>query len=510
MRQTPTNTDTQTRRKISVFCWSVDTFLKAALALVLVASVQMLPLASGYDSAEARAKIHHLSPHNKVAHLRLVINKSETVKIDKAFAEIQIGNSEIADILPLTDTSFYILGKKIGATNLSIYDTDRNLISVMDLEISYDIPHLKAQIKRNLPTAKIRVSSLNGNILLTGTAPSAAAVQQAILIANQYAPKAVTSSISISASQQVLLEVRFIEASRTAGRELGIGFQSNGRGIIASTSANLLSGATPFGSFLGKILGAGFNADIIINALEERGLARRLAEPNLIALSGDTASFLAGGEFPFPVGAKDGEITIEFKKFGVGLSFSPTVLPDGIINLEIEPEVSQLDSTNTLRLNGFEIPSLIVRRAHTTVELRDGQSFAIAGLLQSNHTKSNSQLPWLGDVPVLGALFRSSSFQKEQTDLIIIITPHLIEPAAPGQKLASPLDSAFPANDVDFFLFGNVEITKDTLKYFKNGSQDPSAGHVIRGKQYTRRVSYMPTTQHQQTANNGAYNFNER
>jgi pilus assembly protein CpaC len=496
MWQQISNKQTYQLQKISsLFFGHTNIIIKAALALALILVVNLAPIISGNGEAQARTKIQRLTNQNKIDHIRLVINKSETIKIGNAFAEIQLGNSEIADVLPLSDTSFYILGKKIGATNLSIYDQDRKLIAVIDVEVSFDVPQLRSEIRKNLPNTKIRVSSLNGNILLTGTAPSASAVKQAGLIAEQFAPKAVTSSIAVSSSQQVLLEVRFIEASRTAGRELGVNFNANGKGVAAVTGVNLLSGSTPFGAFLGSILGgSGLNVDILIDALEDRGLARRLAEPNLIALSGDTASFLAGGEFPFPVGADNGEITIEFKKFGVGLTFSPTVLPDGIINIEIEPEVSQLDPTNTLRLNGFDIPSLIVRRAHTTVELRDGQSFAIAGLLQSNHSKALSQLPWVGDVPVLGALFRSSSFQKEQTELVIIITPHLVEPAAPHQKLASPLDSVSPANDIDFFLFGKVEVSKATLKFFENGGRTSSAGHIIKGKELVKPRPYLLTS----------------
>ncbi len=510
MRQHSTDKHIQPLQAAPVLTRAADAVLKTALALALILTVNLIPLSSGLSEAQAKIKIQHLTRKNKVDHLRLVMNKSETVKIDNAFSEIQLGNSEIADVLPLSDTSFYILGKKIGATNLSIYDSNRTLIGVMDVEVSYDVPQLRTQIKQNLPNSKIRVSSLNGNILLTGTAPSASAVKQATLIAEQFAPKAVTSSIAVSSSQQVLLEVRFIEASRTAGRELGVNFTARGKGIIAASGVSLLSGSTPFGAFLGKVLGGAINADVIIDALEDRGLARRLAEPNLIALSGDTASFLAGGEFPFPVGAENGEITIEFKKFGVGLTFSPTVLPDGIINIEIEPEVSQLDPTNTLRLNGFDIPSLIVRRAHTTVELRDGQSFAIAGLLQSTHSKALSQLPWIGDVPVLGALFRSSSFQKEQTDLVIIITPHLVEPAAPHQKLASPLDSASPANDIDFFLFGKVEVSKDTLKYFENGGRATTAGHIIKGKEYARPKTFLVSDLNSNNTYNEVYNSDER
>jgi pilus assembly protein CpaC len=200
-------------------------------------------------------------------------------------------------------------------------------------------------------------------------------------------------------------------------------------------------------------------------------LARRLAEPNLIAMSGDTASFLAGGEFPFPVAGKDDEITVKFKKYGVGLAFTPTVLANGLVNLKIEPEVSELDNANTMTVADTQIPTLVVRRAKTTIELRDGQSFAMAGLIQSNHSKNQNQLPWMGQVPVLGALFRSAAFQKEETDLVIIVTPRLVKPKVPGEKMHTPFDNHLASNDRDFFVNGVQEIKVQKTR--------PLHGHML-------------------------------
>jgi len=224
---------------------------------------------------------------------------------------------------------------------------------------------------------------------------------------------------------------------------------------------------------------------LLITALETKGLVRRLAEPNLIALSGDAARFLAGGEFPVPVAstATAGSlptVTIEFKKFGVELAFVPTVLSRGVINLRVEPSVSELDFTNAVQISGTTIPALTRRDARTTVELRDGQSFAIAGLLQTRNVQDVSQLPWIGSVPVLGALFRSNSYQQHETDLVIIVTPRLVAPAAPGQVLASPLDSRQPANDVDFFLNGQMEVRKRYTDYVNSGGEIKGPyGHII-------------------------------
>jgi pilus assembly protein CpaC len=206
-------------------------------------------------------------------------------------------------------------------------------------------------------------------------------------------------------------------------------------------------------------LGGAVKADVFVNALEEKGLARRLAEPNLIALSGDTASFLAGGEFPFPSSvASNGQISVDFKKFGVGLAFTPTVLANGKINLKIDPEVSELDSSNSVTMNGTTIPGLDIRRATTTVELRDGQTFMIAGLLQGQNLSDTQGLPWIGNVPVLGTLFRSEAYQKKETDLVILVTPRLVRPMVPGDKVATPFDNRRPASDAEFFLNGQQEV----------------------------------------------------
>jgi pilus assembly protein CpaC len=217
---------------------------------------------------------------------------------------------------------------------------------------------------------------------------------------------------------------------------------------------------------------------VALNALEEKGLIRELAEPNLVALSGDTASFLAGGEYPILVPQTLGLVTIEYKKYGVGLAFTPTVLREGLINLKIEPEVSELDQSHPVTVGGFNIPPLIVRRAATTIELRDGQSFALGGLLQNKSTTAQEQMPWVGDVPVLGALFSSKSYQKNETDLAIIVTPHLVRPIAPGTPLKTPLDNTLPANDVDFFLMGKAEVTPADVR-LAAGQTQAGVGHIL-------------------------------
>jgi pilus assembly protein CpaC len=453
------------------------------LAVILTAASL---LSSAPICGQALAEVtYRLGNPNNVHQLVISVNKSDVVRLDTTFGDLLVGNAEIADVVPLTTTSFYILGKKVGATRISIMSTEKVLLGVVDVDVSYDVAGLKARLNESVPGNQIRATSVNGKVLLTGLVPDSIALATALAVANQFAPDAVINSLSVRASQQVLLEVRFLEAARSAIRDLGVNWRALSNsgnfsgttglvtaatptiaapgfpGSVAAVAPDIIATSAPFGSFVAKVINSGnFSADIIIQALEERGLVRRLAQPNLIALSGDTASFLAGGEFPFPVQGQNNTIGIEFKKFGVGLGFTPTVLADGLINLKIAPEVSEIDPTQNIQVNGTVVPGLVVRRASTTIELRDGQSFAIAGLLQSTNIRNLSQLPWIGKVPVLGALFRSAHYQKQETDLVVIVTPHLAKPAIPGEQLASPLDSKLPSNDVDFFLKGNEEIDK--------------------------------------------------
>jgi pilus assembly protein CpaC len=335
----------------------------------------------------------------------------------------------------------------------------------------------------------IKVSSVNGRIMLSGSAADAATLDKAVMIARQFGPDPI-NTVQVMQPQQIMLEVRFIEVDRQASREFGVQWnmfgnktivnigdnQPPGRlpitgvGLNQSTqsqnvspvvAAGVLSGTAPFGFLISQLAGGANPVNLSINALEQKGLARSLAEPNLVALSGDTASFLAGGEYPIPVAGSFGQVTVDYKKYGVGLAFTPTVLNRGLINLKIEPEVSQIDTTHTIAVStGVAVPALIVRRASTTIELRDGQSFMIGGLLQTNNQNQLDQLPWLGTVPVLGTLFSSKSYQQNQTDLAIIVTPHLVRPTRPGDELRTPADDSLPPNDVDYFLLGKTELTR--------------------------------------------------
>jgi pilus assembly protein CpaC len=435
-----------------------------------------------FTPADASSPIRQLVTNGNLVHLQVTVDKAETVATDRDFSDVLVGNAQTADIVALTSKTLYILGKKVGTTSISLLSADKRVMGVISVEVTYDLEGLRSRLREHVPNSDITVSSIGGKVLLTGVVRDSVALSRALAIAEQVAPQAITNALSVRSSQQVLLEVRFVEADRETSREIGVGWDVFGKHINAATGISgftaggvplfgLASNSVPFGAAIARLLDNGTKADVIVQALEKRGLARRLAEPNLVALSGDTASFLAGGEFPFPVQAEDNKITVEFKKFGVGLAFTPTVLADGLINIKIEPEVSELDPTSSLRVGGVEIPSLIVRRAQTTIELRDGQSFAIAGLIHATNFKNQRQLPWIGDVPVLGTLFRSASFQKKETDLVIIVTPRLVKPKQPGEKLVTPLDGRVSSNDPEFFLKGEQER--------KIGKPQPEHGHIL-------------------------------
>jgi len=428
-------------------------------------------------AAPAQARVIELDVSSRSAAVSIPIGKSENVHTYGAFSDVVVADPDTADVVPLTDHSVSILGKKVGATRVSLYGEGKRLVGLVDVEVSYDTVRLGTEIARQFPHARIRVSSINGRLMLTGGAPDGITVDKAMTFAKQFGPD-VVNSIQVSEPQQVLLAVRFMEVSRTASRELGISWNVAAQNVSAITTGTLLSGNAPFGTVFAHVLKGTTNVDALIQALEERQVARSLAEPNLVALSGDTANFLAGGEFPFPVSASLGTTTIEWKKFGVGLAFTPTVLGNGQINLKIEPEVSQLDPTNVVQVGTVAVPSLIVRRANTTVELRDGQSFAMAGLLQNNNNANLEQLPWLGDVPVIGALLRSTQYKKKETDLVIIVTPHLVQPARPGDPLRVPTDNTVAANDGDLFLLGKAELTKPERRSFA-GVPRPLTGHML-------------------------------
>jgi pilus assembly protein CpaC len=394
----------------------------------------------------------------------VAIHKSQILKVDQAFADLLVGNPKIADVVPLTNRTVYVLGKAHGTTSLSIYGPGKTLLAILDVVVTHDVDGLKKRLFELMPDEKIEVRSVNNSVVLAGTLSTASRVQQAVALADQYAPGKVTNMLATKGSQQVMLAVRFAEMKRQAIKDLGINSQVFAR--IGGSTFSLLTGFPTSGaiaggtSILGTFIDGSTRVDALLDALEKKGVVRTLAEPNLIALSGETASFLAGGEFPIPVAqnvsAGSATITVEFKEFGVSLAFTPTVLTNTLISLEVAPEVSAIDAASSVSVNGLSVPGLTTRRAKTRIELNDGQSFAIAGLLQSEFKSQVDQLPFAGDVPVLGALFRSADYQADESELVIIVTPYLVKPVKPNE-LVLPTDTFVPPSELELFLLGKPE-----------------------------------------------------
>jgi pilus assembly protein CpaC len=388
---------------------------------------------------------------------RLEVGRGQSVVVeaDAPFATIVVADPEVAEAMATSNRSFFLRGKQPGTTTVLLYNASGAIAELIDVEVKLGLEELRADLKRLLPGEPIDVWPVHDGVFLDGRVTTAAAAQMALQVAERYVPGGVANGLSVGQSQQVMLEVRFLEASRSAVREIGFGNTIDANDFKTGTDGGTISGLAEKTVALFTNVG-GENIDVQIRALEEKGVIRTLAEPNLVALSGDTASFLAGGEFPIPVGNKDNEITIEFKKFGVSLDFTPTVLGDGLVNLRVRPEVSALDRANGIRASNIEIPGISVRRADTTVELHDGQAFAIAGLLQNNYSNDVRQTPWLGSVPILGSLFSSKRFQRNESELVIIVIPRLVQPAPHPDQLGSPLDAFSEPSESELFLLGKT------------------------------------------------------
>jgi pilus assembly protein CpaC len=397
--------------------------------------------------------------------LRLTVGKSTVLTVRKAISRLNIGSPEIADYNAISPTSILITAKKAGSTGLIIWD-DQNHSEVVNITVEADLGTLRRQIKESFPGLEISATPLNDTIALRGQVPSAQTAEQLVEMASTYAK--VHNFLEISGGQQVMLQVRFAEVSKSAIRNLGVtfggtdgvsAFSTNGIGSGTSafsgttpglglTTGTATSGVTLFGQ--GKVGAIAF--DYFVNALRQNGLVRVLAEPNLIATSGQTASFLAGGQVPIPVpqpGNGGSTITIEYHDYGVRLNFTPQVLGDSRIRLKVTPEVSDLDYSDAVSVAGTSVPGFTDRKVDTTVELGDGQSFALAGLLNDKTSATTTGIPFLDRIPVLGDLFSSVQYTRNETELVVLVTPRLVGamnpdqiPPLPGEKWRSPNDVA--------------------------------------------------------------------
>ncbi len=452
-------------------------------------------------------------PVPATARLRIIVGRTKVIRLRRAIKRVSVGNPGVVHVRVLDRRQVLLVARSLGSTNVTLWDHRGRVIGGLEVLVRADLTQLKARLYRILPGEKIQIHSARHSIVLTGTVTSpevkiqAAAVAQAFLGSSPRAVKPavppaagtkttttaaagaaktgaapqgqgaqVVNLLRVSGMTQVLLKVRFAEVHRSVTRRFtaNLGFLDLRGNFVFTLLNNLLSPATvsvsptgamslvdaalssqtgimggiPVNNNTGRILG-------FIDALKQNGMAKILAEPNLMTTSGVEAKFLAGGEFPVPVPGQDGTIRIEWKKYGVQLSFLPEVLADGMIRMKVAPEVAEPDTTTGVVIQNYTVPGVKTRRASTTVQLRSGQSFAIAGLFRNDMQETVGKVPLLGDIPILGLLFRSQSFIKHQTELVIVVTPYVVRPAdrKPGPL---PTDYLIEPSSFEWFLFGTV------------------------------------------------------
>ncbi len=412
--------------------------------------------------------------------LSLTVGKSVILSSPEPVKRVSLGSQDVADAIVLTPQQISVIGKAPGVTNLILWGPDDKVSAILDIQVSPDVSRLGEMIQKILPEEKnLHIDATHDSLTLSGTVSSTSSLSQALALAEVHSPKdgKILNLVEVAGVHQVMLEVRVAEMSKSMVRRLGFNFNYLMPGTNKGLGIGLLNQLTrlpdrllpsfsaPPGMEVSDPVNAIFRflskgrMTAFVDALKERGLLKVLAEPTLVTLSGKPANFLAGGEFPIPVpqpGAGGLAITVEYKPFGVGLHFTPSVLSNKKISMEVSPEVSDLDFSNAITIAGFVVPAITTRRISTTIELADGQSFAIAGLLKDDVREVVAKYPLLGDIPILGALFRSTSFRKNETELIVIVTPHLVRPLDMA-KQTLPTDQFIESDDFEFYLLGHLE-----------------------------------------------------
>jgi len=466
--------------------------LGVACALALLAGTS-LPATAAVDLAVTEQGIVHIgaagSDEQRIRTLDVELGKTMFFHTDFAVRRVSVGDPETLDVNVLSPRELSLVPKKIGATNLVLWETSGAPALVIDVNVGSNYGPIEHRIESVLGAPGVKVESAGESVVLTGTVASPVQAERAVAIAKAYFPGKgndhVVNAIEVGGNQSVMIEVIMAEMQRSLGRNMTVNFSSvieaggkiygfdNMLGSLMSIDDRsvALDPATIAKSFnftdridlAGSFINEGdFLIDFFIEAAQQQGLAKVLAKPTLLARSGQAASFLAGGEVPIPIaqGGAFGSITIEFKEFGVGVQFAPTVLGPDRIYLEVSPEVSQPDFTIATVSGGALIPGFITRKASTSVELADGQSFAIAGLLQDQVSSNVEKYPLLGDIPVLGTLFRSVKFQRNETELVMIVTPRVVKPLPAGQ-LHLPTDAYVAPNDFELYMLGALESQRE-------------------------------------------------
>lgn len=466
--------------------------MKRAAWAVLIAFAFVIVPPSGWAPANAGDEIVIGAGTTEAVPVHLPLFKSKLVRLPADVRDVMIANAKVADVIMKTPRLAYVVGTTIGFTNVVFLDANGEKVGGLDLDVELDIGSIERAIAVAVPDEDITVTTANYDIILTGTvsspeiAANAAQVAQLFLISTD-PPPTVVNLLGTRTKSQVLLKVRVAEMNRQVIKQFGFDLSARFRsgdttfGVISDTS--LGGNAGPIGAFTsgvevlegGNAVFQGLRA--VFDQLERDGLVKTLAEPSVTAISGEVARILVGGEFPIPVAQDNDTITIEFKEFGIALNFSPVVLDEDSISLQVQTEVSQLSAAGAITLTSITIPALTVRRASTTVNLPSGGSLVIAGLLQNDIRNNIDGFPGLKDIPILGTLFRSVDFQRDETELVITVTPYLVRPVG-DSALNLPTDGFAPASDVDLYFLGRL-----------HGTYAPSETHGATG--YEGPIGYI-------------------
>ena len=466
----------------------IPSALGKALLLAVLSSFTLLAVMPHYVMPVAQsAEIDS----DKSKFVRLGVGKSMVIRLPAATKDVIVGNPAVVDAIVRTQNRAYLFGRALGQTNVFFFDPEGRQILSLDIEVARDPLALQNLLDRAIPGTRITVDTLNDSVVLGGVAANPAEAQKAMDLAVQLVgdAKKVLSTIAITGREQVMLKVRVAEMQRNILKQLGVDIEA---AFSIGNFDGMFNSLTPFSlNSIGALndsshsvrVGSNSNyVDVTLTALERDGMLRTLAEPTLTAISGESAKFLAGGEYPVPVGADDNEVKIEFKPFGVGLGFTPVVMSEGQISMRINTEVSELSNENAITIasgtDEITIAALKVRRAETTVELPSGGSMIMAGLIQDTVKQHINGIPGLKNLPVLGTLFRSRDFQSDQTELVVIVTPYVVSPVNEKQ-LATPFERFNTPTDRQTILFGRLNKIYGIAGDGPKGTYHGNVGYIV-------------------------------
>ena len=402
------------------------------------------------------AEISQIKKDGSRSGIQLALGKSRLYQYSESIVRVSVADAAIADVMVMNPKQIYLIGKKVGSTNVFIWHKDDKLSS-LDVSVGIDAGSVQGLLEQLLPTEKnLRVSSAGDSLVLTGQLTDSSKVQQAVLIAQEFTEKKVLNMTTTGHLPQVLLEVKIAEVDKTVADSIGVQAQGS------NFSFNMLNGTVAPIGFAASASGTIGSVNTWLQAQINSGLIKILAEPNIMAISGQDGEFLSGGIVYLPIVQSSGTggnvITLQPQNYGVGVKFTPTVLAEGRINLKVSPQVSEVQSqgiTVTAGSSTTVFPSITTRQASTTVQLYDGQSFAIGGLIKNNVVEIISAFPGLANIPIIGALFRSSSFKADRSELLIVVTPHIVKPL--NQRPGLPTDKIIQPTATEFFIEGKLE-----------------------------------------------------